>query len=286
MGTPTAITITRFFHKIIPAALLGAVLLTATGCERMGGLRARMTANEIAHTVELKGLPVTIGRFIAVDVENPKGNVKVVALSRNEEAYVRFRVQKENLLKWRSMRMKLGFDPDGEYFTAEHITDGELSTIVIRPTDLTIEGYRLPVDVTVYVPQCHGLRVLNAGGSVDVVGVTGVIDIISGNEQVRGGKIEIRTDNALHEAINAWSNHGDVTLVTSPDAGGTIELVAPHGRTSFWSKHGQTEESRPEIGRWTGIWNDGTNSIKLESRDGNAKLMVVPNPIHHSLVMH
>ncbi|MBL4590995.1 MAG: hypothetical protein JKY96_03440 [Phycisphaerales bacterium] len=286
MGTPTATTTTRFFHKAVPMALLAMVLLASTGCTRMGGLRARMAANEIAHTVELKGLPVTIGRFIAVDIENPKGNVKVVALSRNEEAYVRFRVQKEHLLRWRSMRMKLGFDPNGEYFTAEHITDGELSTIVVRPTDLTIEGYRLPVDVTVYVPQCHGLRVLNAGGKVDVVGVTGVIDIVSGNAQTKGGKVEIRTESELHETISVWTNNGDITLVTGPDAGGTIELIAPHGRTSFWSKHGHTEHSRPEVGRWTGIWNNGSNSIKLESRNGNTKLMVVANPIHHSLVLN
>lgn len=285
MPTPTSSITARILRSAIPIALLGVLALGSVGCERMGGLRARMAANELAHSVEIKGDPVTIGRYTAVDVENPKGNVRVVALPKHEEARISFRVQKEHLLRWRSMRMKLGFDPNGEYFTAEHINDGELSTLVVRPTDLTIEGYRLPVNVTVYVPQCNGLRVWNTDGDVDVVGVSGVIDVRSGDEQNEGGNIEIRTENSLHDTITAWTNDGDVTLVAGPDAGGTIELVAPRGRTSFWSKHGVTEHSRPEVGRWTGIWNDGTNSIRLETLTGNAKLMVVDNPVMHSLAI-
>lgn len=276
--------IARCVRRALPIAALAAIVLVSTpGCRRMGGLRARMAANEIAHSVDIKGTPVTIGRFTAVDIENPKGNVKVVALPRNEEAYIRFRVQQEHRMRWRAMRMKLDFDPNGEYFTAEHITDGELSTLVVRPTDLTIEGYRPPVDITVYVPQCDGLRVWNAGGNVDVVGVSGVIDVSSGDELRSGGDIEIRSGEELSETINAWSNGGDVTLLAGPDAAGTIELLAPRGKTSFWSKHGLTEHSRPEVGRWTGIWNDGTNSIHLESRHGNAKMMVVEHPVQYSL---
>ena len=101
--------------------------------------------------------------------------------------------------------------------------------------------------------------------------------------ETKGGDIQIRSDSTLNETISAWSNNGDVTLLTGPDAAGTIELIAPHGKTSFWSKHGITEYSRPEVGRWTGVWNDGTNSIKLESRTGDAKLKVVENPVHYSL---
>jgi len=286
MPTTTTARHSRFLRKALPIALLGVMTLTSVGCERMGGLRARMAADEIAHSVEIKGTPVTIGRFTAVDVENPKGNVKVVALPRHEEARIAFRVQKENLMRWRSMRMKLGFDPTGEYFTAEHINDGELSTLVVRPTDLTIEGYRLPVDITIYVPQCDGLRVRNADGNIDIVGVSGVIEVVSGDEQHPGGNIEIRSESTLHENISAWTNDGDVTLVAGPDAGGTIELLAPRGLTTFWSKHGLTENSRPEVGRWTGVWNDGTNSIRLETLTGNARLMVVDNPVQHSLTMN
>ncbi len=189
-------------------------------------------------------------------------------------------------MRWRSMRMKLDFDPNGEYFTAEHINTGELSTLVVRATDLSIEGFRPPVDITVYVPQCDGLRVWNAEGNVEVVGVSGVLDIESGDELSRGGDIQIRSSQQLSESITAWSNNGDVTMLTGPNAAGTIELIAPHGKTSFWSKHGLTEHSRPEVGRWTGIWNDGTNSIKLESRTGNAKLMVVENPDQYSVYVN
>ena len=106
MPTTTTARHAHFLRKAVPIALLGVLTLTSVGCKRMGGLRARMAADEIAHSVEIQGTPVTIGRFTAVDVENPKGNVKVVALPRHEEAHISFRVQKENLMRWRSMRMK------------------------------------------------------------------------------------------------------------------------------------------------------------------------------------
>ncbi len=96
MSMPTAYLTSYAVRRVPPVAVLAAFTLAiSSGCERMGGLRARMAANEIAHSVDIKGTPVTIGRFTAVDIENPKGNVKVIALPRNEESYIRFRVQKE-----------------------------------------------------------------------------------------------------------------------------------------------------------------------------------------------
>ena len=270
-------------QAILPLlALLALSVATLPGCTRMGGLRARMAANELAHQVAIEGDPITVGRLNAIIIDNPYGKVKVYAKPAHEEAHIYFRVDQERRLRWRSARMGLDFDPVGEYFTAKHVNTGELSTLVIEPTDLTIEGFRPPVDLTIYIPQCDGIEVRNAGGKVVIVGVTGVINVESGTNIKEGGPIEIRTDLSQLESIHATSNHGHVTLVTGPDSAGTIELIAPRGKTSFSSRFGIVNHSMPSKGHWTGIWNDGTNQIRLNADDGDATVMVVENPVMYT----
>ncbi len=265
---------------LIVLMLLGSIILT--GCTRMGGLRARMAANELAHQVPIVGDPITVGRLNAIVIDNPNGKVKVYAKPAHEEAHIYFRVHKERQLRWRAARMGLDFDPTGEYFTAVHTNTGELSTLTISPTDLTVEGYRPPVDLTVYIPQCDGIEIRNAGGKVVIVGVTGVINVESGTNIRKGGHIEIRTDLSQLETIHATTNNGHVTLVTGPESAGTIELIAPRGKTSFNSRYGIVNHSMPAKGHWTGIWNDGTNEIRLNTEDGDATVMVVENPVMYS----
>lgn len=267
-------------RSMILLAALAAV--TLTGCTRMGGLRARMAADELAHSVPIQGDPVVLGRLNAVVIENPYGKVKVYAKPAHEQAHITFRVQQERRLRWRAARQGFEFDPVGDYFKAIHSHNGELSTLTVMATDLSVEGYRPPIDLTVEIPQCDGIEVRNAGGKVVIVGVQGAINVVSGDDEVAGGPIEIRTDKQQVEEIYAMSNGGHVTLVTGPESAGTFELVAPRGKTSFNSRYGVVDHSLPKVGHWTGIWNDGTNSIYLESQDGDASVIVVDNPVMHS----
>ncbi|MBM92615.1 MAG: hypothetical protein CMJ35_13535 [Phycisphaerae bacterium] len=241
-----------------------------------------MAANEIAHTVPIDGDPVIIGRLNAVVIDNPYGKVKVYAKPAHEQAHITFKVQQETRLRWRAARQGFEFDPVGEYFTAAHTHNGELSTLTVSPTNLSVEGYRPPIDLTVNIPQCDGIVVRNAGGKVIIVGVEGAIHVESGDSVVAGGPIEIRTDKEQLEEIYAASNGGHVTLVTGPESAGTVELVAPRGKTSFSSRYGIIDNSMPSKGHWTGIWNNGTNSIYLESQDGDASVVVVSNPVMYT----
>lgn len=270
----------RNLIPLVTLLALGAALMP--GCTRMGGLRARMAANELAHSVPIQGIPITVGRLNAVVIDNPNGKVKVYAKPGNEEAHVYFRVDQERRLRWRAARQGFDFDPVGEYFTAVHTTDGQLSTLTIEPTDLTVMGYRPPVDLTITIPQCDGIEVRNAGGKVIIVGVEGVINVESGNSVKAGGPIEIRTDKSQVESIYATTNSGHVTLVTGPESEGTIELIAPRGKASFSSRYGVVDNSIPAKGHWTGVWNDGRNEIRLRSEDGDASVMVVENPVMYT----
>ena len=279
-------TLTMRTRILCPIIILTCVItpVLVAGCgQRMGGLRARIEANRLARSVPVEGPPVTVGRITAVDIENPWGDVIVDARPRNEESFVSFKVRWERRLRWRAARQGYEFDPTGDYFTATHTTNGEVGTVTVRPTDLTVEGFRPPIDVIVYVPRADGVRVRNAGGKIKIIGATGVIDAESGAPDREGGDIEIRTDGPIHEPITAWSSHGDVKMVVSKDSSGTIELVAPRGRVTFDGRYGVTEHSRPERGRWTGIWNDGINPITLRTDDGDALIMIADHPTMYTL---
>jgi hypothetical protein len=274
---------TRIARPIIALTLIGATAMLAGCGQRMGGLRARIEANKLARSVPVQGTPVTVGQITAIDIENPWGDVTIDARPRNEESFIAFKVRKEVRLRWRTARQGYEFDPTGEYFTAEHVTNGEVGTVVVRPTDLTIDGFRPPIDVIVYVPRADGVRVRNTGGKITIIGATGVIDAESGTAEIEGGDIEIRTDNPLTEPVTAMSTGGDVKMVLGKNSAGTIELIAPRGKVTFDGRYGVTEHSRPAKGHWTGIWNDGINAITLRAEDGDAVVMVADHPTMYTL---
>ncbi|MFK7760313.1 MAG: hypothetical protein AB8C13_10250 [Phycisphaerales bacterium] len=270
-------------------AVSGLFLASAgmmTGCEnkriRMGGVQARIQAKKLAHSVGIDGIPITVGQFTAVDIENPNGDVEIRSHSKHERASVEFRVRKERWLRWRMAKQGIPFNPVGEYFTAEYINpEGSLNQagiLIVRPTDLTVDGYRPPIDIVISVPRCDGAKVSTTNGRVMITGVAGTIDVSNGDEFTKGGDVIIRTGEDPIEEVMAYTSKGDVHLFTSPDNTGVFDITAPRGSASFSSKFGVVDHSMPERGRWTGIWNDGTNAISLHTENGDAEVYVTERP--------
>ena len=265
------------------AAILGSAVLASTGCKRMGGIRSRLVAKKLAHSVEIEGQdPITIGRFTGIDVENPWGDVIIDADSDHEKAFVHFRVRKERWMRFQMARQGVEFDPVGEYFTAEYDepedTMNQVGTLRIRPTDLEVQGFRPPIDLKITLPRCDGALVRTSRGKVKITGVTGTIEVDNGDDVTEGGDIVIRAGEGELERVSASTSRGDIHLIASPENTGVLDLRAPRGRAVFRSNYGYTDEVMPQRGRWTGIWNDGTNPISLESSDGDARVYVVENP--------
>jgi len=265
------------------AALLGAAPLLAGGCKRMGGVRARLVAKQLAHSVEIEGQdPITIGRFTGIDIENPWGDVVVDADPDNEKALIEFRIRKERWLRFEMARQGIEFDPVGEYFEASYTTPDEanqqVGTLVIRPTQLDIRGFRPPIDLKITLPRVDGAVVRTSRGEVKLTGVTGTVFVQNGDDVTEGGDIIIRTGDRALEEVSAVTSRGDVYLIAGPVNTGRLDLRAPRGRAVFRSRYGYMDEVMPEIGRWTGVWNDGTNAISLETNEGDARMYIVEKP--------
>ncbi len=255
------------------------------GCKerkRMGGIQARIQAKKLAHSVEIQGIPMSVGQFAAVDIENPSGDVEIRAHSKHEKAFVEFRIRREQWLRFRMAKQGIDFNPVGDYFTAEYIVPegsmNQMGTLVIRPTDLSIEGFRPPIDVLISIPRCDGAKVSTSNGRIMITGVTGTIEVRNGDEFTKGGDVIIRTGEKPVEEIMAYTSKGDVHLIASPHNTGVFEITAPRGSASFVSRFGWVDDSMPAKGRWTGIWNDGTNSISLHSENGDAGVYVTEQP--------
>ena len=271
---------------LIAAAGLSVVMIAGiSGCKRMGGVQARIQAKKLAHTVQIDGIPITIGQFTAIDIENPSGDVEIRSHSKHEKAYVEFRIRKERWLRWRMAHQGIEINPVGEYFTAEYIVPedslNQVGILMIRPTDLSIDGFRPPIDVLISIPRCDGAKVSTSNGRIMITGVTGTIEVRNGDEFTKGGDVIIRTGDNPIEEIMAYTSKGDVHLITSPDNTGVFEITAPRGSALFSSRFGVVDHSMPGRGRWSGIWNDGTNAISLHSDNGNAEVFVTEQPQFH-----
>jgi len=279
------ITGTRTTALILAVGLSAVMVGGISGCKerkRMGGIQARIQAKKLAHTVPIDGIPISIGQFTSVDIENPSGDVEIRAHSKHEKAYVEFKIRKEQWLRFRMAKQGIAFNSVGDYFTAEYInpegTLNQLGTLVVRPTDLSIEGFRPPIDVVISIPRCDGARVSTTNGRIMITGVTGTIEVRNGDEFTKGGDVIIRTGESPIEEVRAYTSKGDVHLIASPDNTGVFEITAPRGSASFDSRFGWVDHSMPERGKWTGIWNDGTNAISLHSENGDAGVFVTEQP--------
>lgn len=133
------------------------------------------------------------------------------------------------------------------------------------------------VDIRVRTPRCDGVRIFNDGGPIVMVGVGGMITAHNGGTVGSGGRIELRTSQALIDPVALVTSRGRVTAVIGPGGRGAIEMDAEGGVAEFETEYGTLSSVRPSAGRYRAVWNDGDNPIIARSADGLCHIMVKPN---------
>lgn len=269
------------WRGLLIAAVAGVMALgPLVGCsgwptigKRKGGLIARMTLAERERMVAIEGDPVTLGRFVALDVANKSGGVFVTTHERYNEAKIEARVRHRRELE--KLARQEGWDEGvlrGPWFTAVNEHGPETGVLRIRPTDKTLpDGSRPLVDLYVYTPACDGVQITSKHGNVELVGVRGSLDVEA------EGRIEVRSNEPLTEEMNLRSAGEGVIVVAAPKSRGTFLITAPEGRATFTSKYGTPERVSSERSRWMGVWNAGPNPVTLHAEHGNARFMVREN---------
>lgn len=262
---------------VLCCALAGWLVIGLASCKapgiRKGGLYARYILWQREHTVPIQGSPVTVGRFLGVDVENNAGSLEVITHPRYNEARVEFRVRHLGELK--KLAKHEGWSPDvlkGPWFEAVHENDAETGILRIRATTRTLpDGSRPKLDLRVMTPVCDGVIATTDHGGVELVGVRGQLEVES------TGLIEVRTDEPLTAPVMLRSSGKGVLVVAAPESRGTFLITAPEGRATFTSAFGTTRRVTGDTTRWSGVWNGGTNPVTLHADNGHARYMVKPN---------
>ncbi len=246
---------------LLGIAVVGVVLLG--GCGVLGrGARV---------DVPLAGLEVDPEYGPTIDVSNFRGSVRVIADERAKTPTVSARVRRLD----RSLRLRDKELAQKATITADSgIEDGRrLLRVETAPTGED----EVAVDLVVRIATTEGIRVRNAGGPVELVGIQGPVTVINGVGGAAGGDVTVRTGEAMTDHVNLVTTDGTVLYQVGPGSSGAFYLETDSGKAEFYAKIGKVTEARPSVSTYRAVLNSGDNPISLRSGDGNVRVVVLQN---------
>ena len=226
-----------------------AVLAFAGGCARLDQKRL----------VSIGG-DATLSRTLAVDVQNQFGSVTVEV--NPEIAFPR--VTASCIGETESART-----PD--FVTAELANEHGRSILRVLSAS---PGAAQPksVDLTITVPSCDGLRIINEGGRVNARRVNGAVDIVNDVQGRSGGTMVFMdkpttapfTVNARRGGIDVRVPEGSVGLLSARSAKGLVRIDVGETRVTG---------AKATTTGYSGRLGDGTNEITLVADEGEVQFI-------------
>jgi hypothetical protein len=154
------------------------------------------------------------------------------------------------------------------------LTDSRVELVVSLSIAEGVEPV-YPVRLVVRTPSCDQAIVRNVRGDVEMVGVSGAINIHSGVIGAEpGGDVRIRTDSPVRGPVKIATTGGDITLYFPPQSEGDFRMSTLDGRVSVIAGVARLTRSQHKPGEWTGVMNSGKNEFLIETMKGNIALRV------------
>lgn len=206
-------------------------------------------------------------RLLAVDIENFKGSVEVRA-GKGTSAVVKSKVMtsagatKEQLA---AAKDSVGVDAQIED------VDGR-GVLRIRTDNARVRGAE-EVRLYVEVPRCDGLRIVNRGGDVEVVGTSGTTYIENAD-----GAIELRTAQVMDQDVTLLGVDGNIYYQVPPGSKGVFDLETLEGEVAMRDFTGMTKETSSNLTMLRTTLSDGTNSVLARTNRGDVRVWVMDNP--------
>lgn len=206
----------------------------------------------------------------AVDVENNKGRVKIVAdsgvdeITVNADVHVAQSVDKEK---------REGVAKQVRVVAAME-TDGPRPVLRVRSESPRPDAADHSVDLLIRMPVVTGVLVRNSGGHVILEGVSGAVQV----ENV-GGSIELRTPRRLDEPVALITDTGNVWLQAPVTTTGQFELRSDEGVVSFDSAHVLPQNVYSSRGVYRAVLNDGANDVLLRTGEGKVRVYIQEEPM-------
>ncbi len=256
---------------------LAALLVLLGGC-RAGDFRA-LVHSDVERAVLVDGPAFEAGTILALDIENVGGSVRVTVEPHLTEPVVEART------RWKASDPAVWTDeiPPSNVVAVFEPAEAGRGVLTVRAGLVEPAPERSAIDLVISVPQCHGLRIRNGGGPVQVVGVQGAITIQNGLAlgsagDAGAGRVEVRTGGAIADPIAITTARGPITLVTQPRGAAEFDLLTGDGDAQFRTAYGTVRDVKPEPGRYRGVWNGGTVPVTLQTGAGRVRVIVHPRP--------
>lgn len=240
-----------------------ATLALLSGCQNLGGLH---------RNVPIAGLVAGIDPAapLAVDVQNRKGTVRVVAEPRLKQPRVRaIRVAPADERTRRDKRAAPAPGPVDSVAAAQIITvDGRSVLRVLA--DQPFENYAdWATQIEIRVPRCSGVRVRNTDGPVELVNVEGAIDVDNGAGNGPGGHITLRTDRPLSDPVLLVTPRGDIRAVLGHASALAIDAQTQYGSVNVDARRQTVDDALAQRLRWQGRVNHGDAPARLSTGNGS-----------------
>lgn len=278
-------------------ALMAGLVVGLTGCGHGHGLGSGVGRGLITHdassVIGLPDLEHLTWDQIALDIQNPRGSVRVEVDPTLERPVVR------STVRWAGAGTPLtgehGAGADGAAVGWGESNPparvwaipeaGPVGRVALRVGAELAGGApeRTEVDITVRTPRCDGVRVSNAYGPVVLIGVGGAITVENGSGGRPGGRIELRTGRDIIDPVALVTTSGRVSAVLTPASRGEVDLYTEEGSASFIGDVGGISRVRPGPRRWRAVWNDGANPLVVRSERGDVRVLVVESPETYSI---
>ncbi|MEO1130963.1 MAG: hypothetical protein AAFX05_14820, partial [Planctomycetota bacterium] len=138
------------------------------------------------------------------------------------------------------------------------------------------------VKLHITVPRADGVRLVNQGGLVEVVGSAGATHI-----ENRKGSIELRTRHPMVEDVVLLAVDGNIYYQVPFGSTGQFDLETLEGRSIFRDFSGETDGtfsgSLLQIGTQLG---DGGNMVVAKTNRGDVRAWVMEDPIELTRMFH
>jgi len=142
------------------------------------------------------------------------------------------------------------------------------------------------IDIVVYVPEGHPVRVVTAKGQIEVRGIKAPLDLLSesGNIAIRGVSAPISAETgagSIEVSLEAAGNTGEQRLVTrtgqivasfGPDFNGKLALATSALIATEFSVDITPQPGQEPNKRGVAVLGQGGASVKIESKRGEIRL--------------
>jgi hypothetical protein len=261
-------------RRILAAALISPVLVLAAGCAQPDISSRHVFRPDDHFKLDWDSSAFDRTSPFAFDVENGRGSVWIEVDEKLERPKIDAR------LSWdaKDWHGEWPHHDSGAVIEASVIPPGDGGGVVTI-TSALIEGAPASafLDIRVRTPRCDGVRVINDGGPIVLVGVGGAITAENGGRTGEGGRIELRTSRPIDAPVALVTSRGPVSAVIAPGGAGTIRLDSDDGLAEFETNSGSLLNVRPGIGSFRAVWNGGSNPIIARTGEGDCHIQVKPN---------